>query len=91
MHRSAAAMEVGLFAPSAWSAATRDSLRILGPAAEERGFSAIWVLEHVATFEARARTTPYGGDRHLRSDRAAHLRAPQPTAGRLHVGVMNSA
>jgi hypothetical protein len=31
MHRSAAAMEVGLFAPSAWPAATRDSLRILGP------------------------------------------------------------
>jgi probable F420-dependent oxidoreductase len=60
MHRSAAAGEVGLFAPSAWPAATRQSLRILGPAAEERGFSAIWVPEHVATFEARARTTPYG-------------------------------
>jgi probable F420-dependent oxidoreductase len=60
MDRSASAVEVGLFAPSAWPAATRDSLRMLGPAAEERGFSAIWVPEHEATFEARARTTPYG-------------------------------
>lgn len=61
MRRSAAAGEVGLFAPSAWPAATRDSLRALGPAAEERGFSAIWVPEHVAYFEAaRTRTAPYG-------------------------------
>jgi alkanesulfonate monooxygenase SsuD/methylene tetrahydromethanopterin reductase-like flavin-dependent oxidoreductase (luciferase family) len=60
LHRSAAAIEVGLFAPSAWPAATRESLRTLGPAAEERGFSAIWVPEHVVTFESRAKTTPYG-------------------------------
>jgi probable F420-dependent oxidoreductase len=53
-------MEVGLFAPSAWPAATCASLRALGPAAEERGFSAIWVPEHVATFESRAKASPYG-------------------------------
>jgi probable F420-dependent oxidoreductase len=52
--------EIGLFAPSAWPNATRETLRILGSAAEERGFSAIWVPEHVATFESRAAITPYG-------------------------------
>jgi len=60
VQHSAVSAKVGLFAPSAWPTATRETLRILGPAAEERGFSAIWVPEHVATFESRAATTPYG-------------------------------
>jgi probable F420-dependent oxidoreductase len=57
---SAVSAEIGLFAPSAWPTATRETLRVLGPAAEERGFSAIWVPEHVAMFESRAASTPYG-------------------------------
>jgi probable F420-dependent oxidoreductase len=60
VHRSAPAGRIGLFAPSAWPAATRESLQLLGPAAEERGFCEIWVPEHVATFESRAATTGHG-------------------------------
>ena len=60
MHRSAAAGRIGLFAPSGWPVATRETLRLLGPAAEERGFAEIWLPEHVATFESRAATTGYG-------------------------------
>ncbi len=56
----ASAFGIGLFAPSSWPGATRDSLRELGPAAEERGFATLWVAEHIATFESRARTTSYG-------------------------------
>jgi probable F420-dependent oxidoreductase len=51
---------IGLFAPAGWPAATRETLRALGPAAEERGFAAIWVPEHVATFESRAAITGDG-------------------------------
>ena len=58
VQHSAVSAEIGLFAPSAWPTATRETLRVLGPAAEERGFAAIWVPEHVATFESRAATTP---------------------------------
>jgi len=60
VQHSAVPAEIGLFAPSAWPTATRETLRVLGPAAEERGFSAIWVSEHVATFESRRATTGYG-------------------------------
>ena len=60
MHRSSAAGQIGLFAPTAWPAATRESLRVLGSAAEERGFAAIWVPGHVAMFQSRATTTGYG-------------------------------
>ena len=59
MPRSAATAEIGLFAPTSWPAMNRDALKILGPAAEERGFAEIWVPEHVAFFESRPR--PLGG------------------------------
>jgi probable F420-dependent oxidoreductase len=59
MPRSAATAEIGLFAPTSWPAMNRDALKILGPAAEERGFAEIWVPEHVAFFESRTR--PLGG------------------------------
>ena len=60
MQHSDVSAEIGLFAPSAWPTATRETLGVLGPAAEERGFAAIWAPEHVATFESRTATTPYG-------------------------------
>ena len=53
-------MDVGLFAPTATPAATRDLLAALGPAAEARGFASLWVPEHVVTFDAPSRPMPPG-------------------------------
>lgn len=50
---AAATAEIGLFAPTSWPSMNRDSLKALGPLAEERGFAEIWVPEHVAFFESR--------------------------------------
>ena len=50
-------MDVGLFAPTATPAATRDLLAALGPAAEARGFASLWVPEHVVTFDPASSPT----------------------------------
>jgi probable F420-dependent oxidoreductase len=52
-------MKVGLFASPV---ATPELLRVLGPAAEERGFHSLWVAEHVVLFDQYASRYPYADD-----------------------------
>jgi probable F420-dependent oxidoreductase len=55
-------MRVGLFAPLGNPFATPEYMQALGPAAEERGFSSIWVAEHVVLFDEYASQYPYSAD-----------------------------
>ncbi|HYZ92408.1 MAG TPA: LLM class F420-dependent oxidoreductase [Actinomycetota bacterium] len=55
-------MDVGLFAPLANPWGTREYLATLASAAEERGFSSIWVAEHVVLFDEYASRYPYAAD-----------------------------
>jgi probable F420-dependent oxidoreductase len=52
-------LQVGLFASPF---ATPELLRMLGPAAEERGFHSLWVAEHVLLFDEYASRYPYAED-----------------------------
>jgi probable F420-dependent oxidoreductase len=55
-------MDVGLFVPIGALNATPEFLRVLGPAAEERGFESIWLPEHVVLFDDYASKYPYSPD-----------------------------
>jgi probable F420-dependent oxidoreductase len=55
-------MEIGLFAPTANPFASPDWLHALGSEAEARGYSSIWVPEHVVLFEEYSSSYPYAAD-----------------------------
>lgn len=55
-------MRIGLFAPTTNPFATPEYLAALGRGAEERGFSSIWVPEHVVLFDDYSSSYPYAGD-----------------------------
>lgn len=55
-------MQVGLFAPLANPWATPEYLSTLASGAEERGFSSIWVAEHIVLFDDYASKYPYAAD-----------------------------
>ncbi len=55
-------MEFGLFAPTANPFASPEWLHALGTEAEERGYSSIWVPEHVVLFDDYSSSYPYAED-----------------------------
>jgi probable F420-dependent oxidoreductase len=55
-------MRAGLFAPLANPFATPEYMMAFGKAAEERGFSSIWVAEHIVLFDEYASQYPYAAD-----------------------------
>ena len=55
-------MDVGLFAPFTNPFATPEYIEAYGRGAEERGFSSIWVAEHVVLFDDYASQYPYSAD-----------------------------
>jgi len=55
-------MQIGLFTPVGNPFATPEYLRVLGRAAEERGFHSLWVAEHVVLFDDYASRYPYAAD-----------------------------
>jgi probable F420-dependent oxidoreductase len=55
-------VQIGLFAALANPVATPDYVRALGVAAEARGFSSLWVAEHVVLFDDYASRYPYAED-----------------------------
>ena len=55
-------MRVDLWIPTASPFATPELLAVLGTEAEERGFSTLWVGEHVVMFEEYASRYPYADD-----------------------------
>ncbi|HEY1968087.1 MAG TPA: LLM class F420-dependent oxidoreductase [Pseudonocardia sp.] len=59
-------MKAGLFAFSINPLASPEYLALLGRAAEERGFSTIWLAEHVVTFDEHRSRCPYTEDGRLR-------------------------
>jgi probable F420-dependent oxidoreductase len=52
-------MDIGLFLPLTALNANAEFLRLLGPAAEERGFESIWAAEHVVLFDDYESRYPY--------------------------------
>lgn len=55
-------MDVGLFAPFTNPFAAPEYIEAYGRGAEERGFSSIWVAEHVVLFDEYASQYPYSAD-----------------------------
>jgi probable F420-dependent oxidoreductase len=55
-------MKIGLFTFTANPFATPEFLRLLGAAAEERGFHSLWVPEHVVLFDDYRSAYPYAAD-----------------------------
>jgi probable F420-dependent oxidoreductase len=55
-------MQLGLFVASANPFATPDYLRAVAGGAEERGFTSVWVPEHVVLFDDYDSTYPYADD-----------------------------
>jgi probable F420-dependent oxidoreductase len=55
-------MRIALFAPLAGPFATAEYLTALGSGAEERGFQALWVPEHVVLFDDYRSAYPYAAD-----------------------------
>jgi len=55
-------MRVDLWIPTASPFATPELLAVVGTEAEERGFSTLWVGEHVVMFEEYASRYPYADD-----------------------------
>ena len=55
-------MKSGLFSPFSNPIATPEYLSTLGPAAEERGFHALWAAEHVVLFDEYGSRYPYSDD-----------------------------
>ena len=55
-------MRAGLFAPFTNPFATPEYIEAFGRGAEERGFSSIWVAEHVVLFDEYASKYPYSAD-----------------------------
>jgi len=55
-------MRVDLWIPTASPFATPELLAVLGAEAEARGFSTLWVGEHVVLFEEYASSYPYAAD-----------------------------
>jgi probable F420-dependent oxidoreductase len=55
-------MRVGLFAPFTNPFATPEYIEAFGRGAEARGFSSIWVAEHVVLFDEYASKYPYAAD-----------------------------
>ncbi len=55
-------MRIGAFAPFSNPFTTKDTLRALGPACEERGFHSIWAAEHVVLFDEYQSRYPYAAD-----------------------------
>ena len=55
-------MRIGAFAPFSNPFTTKETLRALGPACEERGFHSIWAAEHVVLFDEYQSRYPYAAD-----------------------------
>ena len=55
-------MKLGLFAPTANPFSTPEWLHALGEGAEARGYSSIWVPEHVVLFDEYSSSYPYAAD-----------------------------
>jgi probable F420-dependent oxidoreductase len=55
-------MQLGLFAPTASPFATPEWLHALGTEAQARGYSSIWVPEHVVLFDEYSSSYPYAED-----------------------------
>ena len=55
-------MRIGLFAPLTAPFSNGEYLHTLGQAAEERGFSSIWLAEHVVLFHEYGSVYPYADD-----------------------------
>ena len=52
-------MKIGLFPPFANPLCTPEHIAAVGRAADERGFSSLWVAEHVVLFEEYSSRYPY--------------------------------
>lgn len=69
-------MKIGVFAALVNPFATPEYVRMLGPAAEERGFHSIWVGEHVVLFDEYASSYPYAGDGRIHAPSESGLIEP---------------
>ena len=52
-------MKVGVFPPFANPLCTPEHIAAVGRAVDERGFSSLWVAEHVVLFDEYASQYPY--------------------------------
>jgi probable F420-dependent oxidoreductase len=72
-------MRVDLWAPTASPIATPELLATLGREADERGFSCLWVGEHVVLFEEYASSYPYAEDGRIPAPPGSGLLEPLNT------------
>ncbi len=72
-------MRVELWVPTATPICTPELLACIGREAEERGFSAIWVGEHVVLFEEYASSYPYADDGRIPAPPGSGLLEPLDT------------
>jgi len=72
-------MRVDLWIPTATPFATPELLALIGSEAEERGFSTIWVGEHVVLFEEYASSYPYAEDGRIPAPPGTGLLEPLAT------------
>lgn len=72
-------MRVGLFAPVTSAYATPEYLAVLGPTAEERGLSSLWVPEHVVLFDDYSSRYPYAEDGRMGQDPSHGILEPFTT------------
>ncbi len=72
-------MRVDLWIPTATPFATPELLAAIGREAEERGFSGLWVGEHVVLFEEYASSYPYAEDGRIPAPSGTGLLEPLNT------------
>lgn len=72
-------MRVELWVPTASPIATPELLATVGREAEERGFAALWVGEHVVLFEEYASSYPYAEDGRIPAPSGTGLLEPLNT------------
>lgn len=71
-------MHIGLFAPVGNPFADSDYVRVLGTAAEERGFRSLWAGEHAVLFDEYQSRYPYAADGRIPVSGEAGLVDPFP-------------
>ena len=72
-------MRVELWVPTATPISTPELLAFIGREAEERGFSCLWVGEHVVLFEEYASSYPYADDGRIPAPPGSGLLEPLTT------------
>jgi probable F420-dependent oxidoreductase len=72
-------MRVELWVPTATPICTPELLACIGREAEERGFAAVWVGEHVVLFEEYASSYPYADDGRIPAPSGSGLLEPLDT------------